>query len=407
MITRLFGSILLCIALILAVVVVYRNSGAGEVPLIFSPVQLLSATWLTYTQSYVEPNTYRTIDTQRGVTTSEGQSYTMLRSAWMADRKTFDGSWKWTQTNMYHTNDHLLAWLWGKKPDGTYGVLLEQNGETSASDADTDLALSLVFAYARWQDPQYLVDARNIIQDIWAKEVIEINGEPYLTADDLEKNSKGEYAIINPSYLSPAAYKIFAQVDPAHPWSRVADTSYKLLAQSIDLPFDTPGSAHLPPDWIQIDKKTGDISAIENTTNTSRFGFDALRVPYRVALDWEWFKDERAKSTLQKMNFLSLQWNKNHTLSSTYTHDGQVFTASEAPAMYGGTIGYFIVAGPASVASDVYHQKLVFLYDPGANTWKEPLSYYDDNWVWFGIALYNHLLPNLAASLPPSAFIQN
>jgi hypothetical protein len=29
--------------------------------------------------------------------------------------------------------------------------------------------------------------------------------------------------------------------------------------------------------------------------------------------------------------------------------------------------------------------KLAFLFDSGTNTWKERLSYYDDNWAWFGI----------------------
>src|SRR3989344_1629933 len=37
-------------------------------------------------------------------------------------------------------------------------------------------------------------------------------------------------------------------------------------------------------------------------------------------------------------------------------------------------------------------------------TWAMPLSYYADNWTWFGIALYNRQLPNLAAELPATAF---
>ncbi len=79
--------------------------------------------------------------------------------------------------------------------------------------------------------------------------------------------------------------------------------------------------------------------------------------------------------------------------------------STEVPSLYGGTIGYFMLADPAH-AADVYQQKLLFLYDPGANAWKVPLSYYDDNWAWFGIALYNHLLPNLTEKLPALAFTQ-
>jgi len=70
--------------------------------------------------------------------------------------------------------------------------------------------------------------------------------------------------------------------------------------------------------------------------------------------------------------------------------------------MYGGTIGYFVIADPEK-AQKVYQDKLVYLYNPDTDSWKQMLSYYDDNWAWFGIALYNRLLPNLVASLPPAA----
>ena len=35
--------------------------------------------------------------------------------------------------------------------------------------------------------------------------------------------------------------------------------------------------------------------------------------------------------------------------------------------------------------------------NPDKQQWKNALSYYDDNWAWFGIALTQHALPNLAA----------
>ncbi len=406
MVTRLLGWVFLCFALLIAGAVLYLESGRGNVPIIFSPVQLLNATWYSYKNEYVEAGSYRTLDPQRGnVTTSEGQSYTMLRAVWMGDKQTFDGAWHWTQTNIYHTGDHLFAWLWGKQPDGSYGVLISQGGETSASDADTDIALSLVFAYARWQDPKYLDSARGIIGDIWNKEVVEVGPTPYLTADNIETTSGNTYAAINPSYLNPAAYRIFALVDPAHPWSKLADSSYTVLQKSISSTLDKKLSANLPPDWVEINRATGALIAIPGGADTTNFGFDALRVPYHLALDWAWFKDPRDITTLNMLSFLSSQWSENHTLGSTYTHDGTVVIASEAPAMYGGTVGYFMLAAP-NLAQDVYSQKLVFLYDPGADKWKKSLSYYDDNWAWFGIALYNNLLPNLAASIPMNAFKQ-
>jgi endo-1,4-beta-D-glucanase Y len=399
MVTRLLGYILILAALIVAGVVIYRGSRQAEVPLVFSPTQILAATWLSYKNSYVEKGTFRTVDKQRNnVTTSEGQSYTMLRAVWMGDKETFDGSWKWTQDNISHTGDKLFSWLWGKQQNGTYGVLVAQNGQNTATDADQGIALALVFAYARWQDQAYLTSARAILNDIWNKEVIVIHGVPYLAANSIEKTSLSPWAVVNPSYLSPAMYKVFAKVDGTHPWQQLADSSYTLLQQSMALTLDKETSANLPPNWIQIHKTTGAIAPIAGVNVDSNYGFDAMRVPFNLALDWQWFGDSRDKTVLSQMSYLSKEWEKKNALASVYAHDGSVVAAAEAAAVYAGDIGHFMLGNQAQ-AKKVYEEKLLYLYDPGQNTWRQPLSYYDDNWVWFGIALYNQLLPNLAADI--------
>lgn len=401
--TKLLGYVLVCAAVIVLLVVLYRNSGRSNVPLVFTPDQILNSTWLNYKEQYLEANTSRTLDKQRNnITTSEGESYTMLRAVWLGDKETFDSSWTWTKNNLQHkTGDKLFAWLFGKQQSGTYGILTAQGGNTTASDADTDIALSLVFAYARWQNQQYLGDARVIMNDIWSNDVVTIGGVPYLSADNLEKSSANPNVAINVSYFNPAAYRIFAQVDPTHPWLKLVDSSYALLARTAASPLDKPKSAGLPPNWVAMDRTTGALSAPQGG-NTTDFGFDALRTPWRLALDARWFKEPRAKTALQSLSFLENQWKSQGALAGTYGHDGSVVTAPESPAMYGGTIGYFMTADPKR-AGDVYQNKLEALYDPGKNNWKNPLSYYDDNWAWFGIALYNDLLPNLTAGLPEGA----
>jgi endoglucanase len=124
-----------------------------------------------------------------------------------------------------------------------------------------------------------------------------------------------------------------------------------------------------------------------------------------LALDYAWFSDARDRTILSGMSFLAQQWDKNGSLASVYTHNGTVSMSAEAASVYGGTIGFFMIADTADSAA-VYQKKLLFLYNPGANEWKTPLAYYDDNWAWFGIAIYNDLLPNLTAGLPASAFNQ-
>jgi hypothetical protein len=64
--------------------------------------QLLDA-WEKYKKDYIvfEGENYgQVIDPSNGVTTSEGQSYAMLRAAWMNDKYTFLGSWLWTRNHL-------------------------------------------------------------------------------------------------------------------------------------------------------------------------------------------------------------------------------------------------------------------------------------------------------------------
>src|SRR5574344_625016 len=60
----------------------------------------------------------RVIDYDRNdITTTEGQSYMLLRSYFMNDRKTFDLVLTWTNNNL-RLSDGLYAWLWGKNQNG-------------------------------------------------------------------------------------------------------------------------------------------------------------------------------------------------------------------------------------------------------------------------------------------------
>src|SRR3989344_1343957 len=152
---RFVGYGLLFVAVLIALIVFYYNSARIKGPLIFSPTQVLGTTWGKYKVQYLEESTGRTLDKDRGyITTSEGESYTMLRAVWMSDKTTFDRSWEWSKNNLMHkSGDRLLSWLFGQLQDGSYGILTEQDGQNAASDADTDIALALILAYARWQDP--------------------------------------------------------------------------------------------------------------------------------------------------------------------------------------------------------------------------------------------------------------
>ena len=391
---RFIGYIAAAGAFIVVAFVVVVNYYNLEVSSIFSIKNMLNTTWKNYTSEYVEAATGRVIDPSRNnVTTSEGVSYTMLRAVWIDDKDTFDKTFSWAKQTLQR-KDKIFSWLFGKKTDGTYGVLTDQGGQNSASDADTNIALALVFAAKRWSDPSYLSAAQEIMRGIWEQEVVTIQGVPYLAADDIEKKSNSG-VIINPSYLEPYAYRIFASVDTTHPWTVLVGSSYDILEKSTHI-ADGSNVGKMPPDWITIDQKTGALVPNESSGLSSAYSYDALRIPWNIAMDYEWFKEPRAKQYLSTLDTLGTSWDKNQKLFSAYGHNGTPVSSTEIPAMYGGGIGYFIVERPWT-ADRVYRDKILSNFNQDANTWVKPLSYYDDNWIWFGIALYNHLLPNLAA----------
>jgi endoglucanase len=321
----------------------------------------------------------------------------MLRAVWMDDRATFDNTFQWTKDNMQHDNDKLFSWLFGKRADGTYGILDDQGGNNAATDADVDIAVALLFASERWGDPKYLYDAVDIIDDIWDKEVALVNNKPVLTANDLAGNASPT-VLVNPSYFAPYAYRLFAQVDSKHDWEGVVASSYEILKQSSRSSLDKQSTSGLVPDWLEINKATGVIQAPASASLTTNYSYDAMRTPWRIALDWKWHGEPQAKEFLQQLNFLEKEWDANGKLYSTYAHDGAVIGRNESAAMYGSSIGYFIVNSPEK-AKKIYEEKLISLYSPGKQSWVEPLSYYDDNWAWFGLALYYDALPNLAKDI--------
>ena len=364
---------------------------------IFSKQAMLESLWERYKDEYIEKPSFRTLDKQRdNITTSEGQSYTMLRAVWQDDKETFDKSWQWTKDNLWKDNK-LFAWLFGKKEDGSYGVLDDLGGNNAATDGDTDIAMALLFAYSRWGDDTYLLEADSIIQAIWKESVVIVNDRPYITANDIEKFNQSEI-LLNPSYYAPYAYRMFALIDTKNNWQGVVDTSYEIIIKSSTFPLDKENSVGLPPDWVVLNRNTGALSSPLSMEITTNYSFDAHRVKWRLYLDYLWYGDSRVKSYFEKNNFLFSIWNLDQDIYNTYSHDGKVIDKGSSPSVIGTNIGYFAVVNP-DIAKDIYEQKLLPLYNRDTQNWSKELGYYDSNWAWFGLAIYNNLLPNYFAKL--------
>jgi endo-1,4-beta-D-glucanase Y len=388
------GSSIIGIVIVAIGVRAYMDSYQRTIPLVYSNKAMLYELWNAYKLTNLEPGSDRTIDhSQPGnSTTSQGESYTMLRAVWMDDEATYDKSLAFSLAYLQRS-DHLFAGKYAQLANGKYGVNAANGDATSNSGSDTAIALSLLMAYSRWDQAKYFTFAKPIITAIWNEEVVNVAGQPVMVADNLQRTSSPN-VIVNPSYFNLAAYKLFAKVDPAHNWTALADNSYTVLRTLSTSSLGLNGSDGLPPDWIAMNRTTGDVLPASTAALDTNYGADASQIPFNLALDYEWYDDARDKQLLNTYTFLGRAWRTSHVLASAYTHSGAVLDNTPSPAMYGASIGYFIVADPADVTS-VYQRELQVLYSPDKQSWRTVMSYYNDNWAWFGLALEQHALPNL------------
>ena len=120
-----------------------------------------------------------------------------------------------------------------------------------------------------------------------------------------------------------------------------------------------------------------------------------MRTPFRIALDYKWFGDARDKDYLaSSFGLFADQFQNTNSLSTSYSHDGTIINNNENPSFYATSLGYFIVTNPI-LAKKLYEEKIIRLYANSQDTFNTNLPYYDQNWLWFGTALYNDFLVNL------------
>jgi endoglucanase len=386
---KYFGYTLIFLGLVLFLSVLYINAGHRNTVRPFSNYTLLSSSWENYKQHFINQDG-RVIDySQQDITTSEGQSYALLRAVYIDDKVTFDQVWKWTKDNMGRSNDNLLGWRWGLRNDKQYGFM-ENGGDNSASDADTDIALALIFAGKRWGDENYINEAKLILNDIWNIETSTANNRRYLIAGNWSKNQ--DYLIINPSYFAPYAWRIFSTVDTDHDWSSLIDPAYNLLERSGQDKLDKDKGVGLPPNWLMINRIDGSIGPTNNGELNTDYGFDAIRIPWKIALDYQWNNDKRAYDYLiNSFGQLAERYRRDNKLPIIISHNGSVVQDQENPVMYATAIGYFLIADK-DLAKTVYEEKIIKLYSNDANMFNPNLPYYEQNWLWFGAALYNEQL---------------
>lgn len=308
---------------------------------------------------------------KNGITTSEGQSYIMIRSLPMGDQATFDLAYKWAKDNLQR-RDKLFSWLWGKNSNGEYKIL----DENSATDADVDIAFALVLAYEKWGKQKYLDEAIPIINSIWDKETRKI--DDCLVLMPGVKQNFSDKLEINPSYFSPYAFRFFQKYDPLHGWSLLIDSSYDYLDKVM-----AKTQTGLPPNWFLI--KNEEI--VLEDSEKSDFSYDAIRVFMRIYLDYIRTGEKRALPILSKSKIFIDKWNTSKVFYFNYKVNGELRDKTEFLGAISSLLPV-INMYDSDAAKEIYKKKLE-PYFANEKQWKSKTDYYGKNLVWFGCYLYN------------------
>ena len=257
-----------------------------------------------------------------GDTVSEGIAYGMLMAVYLNDRATFDGLWTYAKSHM----DGMGLMNWHLNSDGTIAA----QGMGSATDADEDMAWALLMASAQWENATYLGDGATMAKAIMRNEV---GSDGTLTPGD----SWGATDKTYPDYFSPAYFRVFSRMDVSGMsanWNTVIDRNYAILDK-------VSGTHGLVPD-----------STDSTYTTSAGYKYDACRTPWRIAMDYCWNGEPRAKAYLDKIGaFFDSQGATN--IGDGYSIDGSR-TSSFTNMAFVGPAGVAGMAGWPKLLNDAF-----------------------------------------------------
>lgn len=387
----------------------------------------LARTWRGIKSHNIDPwdngLVHRPYSEYPGDAVSEGQGYGMLTALYENDQATFDSIWRASERSMAVSQDGYTYYDWWRCADGGTSCTGPTFKNGPATDADQDIALALIFADSlvrkgAWEDHQapdgssYGERAQMVLNAIWT---LMVQDGKYL-----RPGNWGGSTMLNVGYFSPAWYRVFAEVDTAssHDWNAVVEQCYTTLAL-------TPGiDKGLVPDWSTA---TGHVLSNGPGYNAYANGQwmykDAIRILWRLSLDWLWFGESRAKTILDS----ALAFVGSPSGANFYQLDGTPVPVSDTFTLGSGlwrsrnehshlTLAMWacaaLVSGDDATAAEWADSLLAYLPDDSL-TWGIPSEldladrtgslpnevYFDQFLAWFGTSVLAGRFSNLLADL--------
>jgi len=205
-------------------------------------------------------------DTPRQHATSEGQGYALFLALVHNQPLLFERLLRWTEDNLAGGSlaRQLPAWQWGRRDDGTWGVV----DPNAASDADLWIAYALLEAGRLWRRSEYTERGVQLLALVEREEVMDLPGLGPMLLPWPRSAASGPAWRLNPSYLPMPLLRRMAQLDPAGPWPGIAQATVRMVAAVAPQGF--------APDWCAW-SQTGQ-GFVQDPGKAPVGGYDAIRV---------------------------------------------------------------------------------------------------------------------------------
>lgn len=222
--------------------------------------------WTAFARGFISADG-RVVDasTPRQHTVSEGQVYAMFFALVDDDRARFDQLLRWTENNLAQGDltAHLPAWHWGRRDDGSWGVL----DTNPAADADLFLAYLLAEAARLWNHRHYRILSALVGARVLRAEVVEVPGLGMSLLPAPVGFVDGPRYRLNPSYVPLMLLRGLAQAHPQQGWEALIPASRRLIVDSAPQGFS--------PDWALW---TQDAGFAPDPLTRGIGSYDAIRV---------------------------------------------------------------------------------------------------------------------------------
>jgi len=387
--------------------------------------QVLDSTWQGIKKRNINAYTtglvHRPKSETPGDAVSEGVGYGMLLALYSNDQETFNRIY-----NAAKGKRLSFCEDWHLPVNGNKGM----NDGGSATDADEDITLALIFAdklvkKGKWTNGNYAGDAQNGVNCVWGS----MNGGLLWPGNNWQPG-------YNVGYFAPAWYKVFNDFDSQkRNWTNAVSKSYDFIKSisSYDI--------GMVPDWNQTNGTSGlgSGAGYNGYMGGKTFFKDAIRILWRVANDYIWFGDSRAKEFLEKS--LSFIKSKGGPSEANFyqlegSNKGQLLPADDKWTQFNGennsstwryrrehshlTVGQWLTVAMAvgdSADKVAWSKKMAEFYDwenkvdffgnavdpnGGIEDTLHNEMYFDQFLAWFGVSLMSGTWVNVVALLDKS-----